>query len=628
MSIRRTASILPFLILFLASVDGGAVAARESPWTSVDRFRVRELFESRQFTKLATLFEEYRDASEKDPAREYELALAIGCVSFIDHPEDKPLLEEWVVAMPGHWAPLLARANYFIDAGWRARGANWSGMTSESKMVRMGNNFKLAQDDLNRIYRMQPALVEVIVQMLEITHSAGDQEMGRRLVQEALKIAPGHYRVRQKLMVTLTPRWGGSYEAMAAFIKETEPFYERNPRLRFLAGYPDWDRATWEPTLRAGDGEKIDLDANLDISIGYYKKALAFGEVNRFLNPLAKAYLQKKQYGDASPIIEKLLRDDPNESSTLFLRAELHSGLGRIEEALRDLEAGERIAYLKKSFHGETAPEELVPTRVRVSNRIAVEASKLQRSDKQKAIEGFTQALRVYMKNGYALRLRGMLLEETGKPAEAFADLKEAVESHPKDFHAHLAMDLFLVKQSRQKEIPEYWNRYIELVPGDDKAYLERGGAYFHLQDFEGSYRDARMACKLGNRGGCVQADRLSGRLRKGVAEQVDAEVAEAGNPSAGRPPVRTKLPGGKWAFRDSKGEVITPEPYDDAWDFKNGLARVKRDDKWGYIDERGKVVIPFRFAYCWDFEGDRAKVRLEDGTTQFIGRDGGKVEK
>jgi len=47
--------------------------------------------------------------------------------------------------------------------------------------------------------------------------------------------------------------------------------------------------------------------------------------------------------------------------------------------------------------------------------------------------------------------------------------------------------------------------------------------------------------------------------------------------------------------------EAIAPQ-YEDAQEFSEGLAAVKKDGKWGYIDETGKVVIPFQYDVAYVF--------------------------
>jgi nickel-dependent lactate racemase len=49
----------------------------------------------------------------------------------------------------------------------------------------------------------------------------------------------------------------------------------------------------------------------------------------------------------------------------------------------------------------------------------------------------------------------------------------------------------------------------------------------------------------------------------------------------------------GKYGFIDKTGKEIVPPKYDDAWDFQEGLARVKLNEKDFYIKvfPDGKVV-------------------------------------
>lgn len=47
--------------------------------------------------------------------------------------------------------------------------------------------------------------------------------------------------------------------------------------------------------------------------------------------------------------------------------------------------------------------------------------------------------------------------------------------------------------------------------------------------------------------------------------------------------------------------EYIAPQ-YEDARQFSDGLAAVKKNGKWGYIDYDNNVVIDFQYDYAWDF--------------------------
>lgn len=65
---------------------------------------------------------------------------------------------------------------------------------------------------------------------------------------------------------------------------------------------------------------------------------------------------------------------------------------------------------------------------------------------------------------------------------------------------------------------------------------------------------------------------------------------------------------GDGWIVIDSAGQVIGgDQTWQDARDFREGLAAVKKDDKWGFIDLSGKLVIPPAWKEVHDFHHGRA---------------------
>ena len=59
----------------------------------------------------------------------------------------------------------------------------------------------------------------------------------------------------------------------------------------------------------------------------------------------------------------------------------------------------------------------------------------------------------------------------------------------------------------------------------------------------------------------------------------------------------------GKWGFMKRSGEVYIEPQYEDARSFSNGAAAVKQNGKWGFINTDGEVVIDFMFDDAGYFE-------------------------
>lgn len=72
----------------------------------------------------------------------------------------------------------------------------------------------------------------------------------------------------------------------------------------------------------------------------------------------------------------------------------------------------------------------------------------------------------------------------------------------------------------------------------------------------------------------------------------------------------KTKRQDGKVVIINEKGEpFMLLSQYDDAGDFSEGLAWVKRNGKYGYVDITGKLVIDTLFTYASDFRSEYAYV-------------------
>lgn len=73
---------------------------------------------------------------------------------------------------------------------------------------------------------------------------------------------------------------------------------------------------------------------------------------------------------------------------------------------------------------------------------------------------------------------------------------------------------------------------------------------------------------------------------------------------------IRDPGPPCKFTYIDKSGRVITPERFDGARDFSEGLAPVSIGGLWGFIDKSGKVVIPPKFEDAEPFASGLSRIR------------------
>jgi tetratricopeptide (TPR) repeat protein len=75
-------------------------------------------------------------------------------------------------------------------------------------------------------------------------------------------------------------------------------------------------------------------------------------------------------------------------------------------------------------------------------------------------------------------------------------------------------VDWLLIKRNEYDQIISYWDEYIARHPDDSRAYLERGGTYYHKGDLREAVRNAKIAAGMGNAEAQQAYERFSRRLR------------------------------------------------------------------------------------------------------------------
>ena len=102
---------------------------------------------------------------------------------------------------------------------------------------------------------------------------------------------------------------------------------------------------------------------------------------------------------------------------------------------------------------------------------------------------------------------------QQGSLAEAQRDLEKAVQLNPRHFGSYQFLDWALAKQGKWGAVVEHWNQFLALEPNHAKAYLERGGTFYHKGDLKRAFQDAQKSCELGEPEACARSERLKQRI-------------------------------------------------------------------------------------------------------------------
>jgi S1-C subfamily serine protease len=111
------------------------------------------------------------------------------------------------------------------------------------------------------------------------------------------------------------------------------------------------------------------------------------------------------------------------------------------------------------------------------------------------------------------------------------------------------------------------------------------------------------------------------------VVKNVGVIAAEDYGFSEGVALARESGPGHQFGYVDLNGTFVIPPQFDDAEEFREGLAPVSIAHLWGFISHDGKFAINPSFKWASSFRRGRAAVCTDDGQLRFVDRTGSLVK-
>jgi tetratricopeptide (TPR) repeat protein len=177
--------------------------------------------------------------------------------------------------------------------------------------------FTRASADFYFGMRLDPRSIVPYDGLMDIAMNEPDHAMGRLLLDRGLKLQPYSFILRVSYMWSLLPRWGGSYAAMEEFAKESAPFAARNPRIKALAGYEDWDR-----------GRVLEEKKDYPRAEAAYTRALGSGDASQFRFERGDFYWRRDKYREALEDLNRALLQRPQDERGLYERSKVAYHLG------------------------------------------------------------------------------------------------------------------------------------------------------------------------------------------------------------------------------------------------------------------------------------------------------------
>ena len=431
-----------------------------------DTLRVRKLFENEAFAELNDVLADSLQAVKKDIASESQFR-EVYQVFQHDAPAWEALFDRWISQYPQQYQGYLARATYLVHRGWEARGGAYINETPQENIDRMVAFMDRAQSDLSRALSLEDGALWAYCLRINIAKSGGHYPDALRTLEQATKRYPATYLARKYYIETLDPKWGGSPLSMISFANSAQHHVATNPRLRRLVSYAYYEA-----------GRMAYINKDYSEAREFLSMAIDKGGRPRSYFVRGKSYARQGEHEKALSDFNAAINQNKEDGDYYYWRAKSFSAVKRYDESLMDIQR----AYALK-------PDDKWINKFRVKLMSYTAMPDIPTVDGSNSSSGSPESLFRQAKE----------LIESNQPEQAKVVLDRAIEMRPGEFRYYQLVDYALFKQGKTREILDYWEVYLTIKPNDHRAYLERSGTYYHLQNFDAAKTDAKRAMDLGN---------------------------------------------------------------------------------------------------------------------------------
>ncbi len=129
-----------------------------------------------------------------------------------------------------------ARGIYKSAAGFRVRGGQYISKVPEESIEKMVELHQQAQRDLKVAVMKDSRIMPAYYYLLKISYNSRLELTPKTVLEWAEEHHLKSYYLRFTYMVSLMPKWGGSYGQMQEFAKNAQQYVDLNPRIWSLQG--------------------------------------------------------------------------------------------------------------------------------------------------------------------------------------------------------------------------------------------------------------------------------------------------------------------------------------------------------------------------------------------------------
>jgi TonB family protein len=165
--------------------------------------------------------------------------------AFDDSDEAARVTSLWVEKAPESPFANAARGAHLHALAGRVRGTKVMLETPRENVNRMTDIVAVGYRFVSKAVRLEPRLISAHVTAIQLAMLDGDSDLLEEAVEHARALDPACRYVAMSRMAAISPRWGGSVDAMYAYAAELEPLVAARPLVAIPQVYPQYDLSTY-----------------------------------------------------------------------------------------------------------------------------------------------------------------------------------------------------------------------------------------------------------------------------------------------------------------------------------------------------------------------------------------------
>lgn len=254
------------------------------------------------FAAVESSIQVFQKRWKNDPSMEHEFHMRF---MLLDGKDANLLyqLNQWVFQRKTAIA-FAARGWYLANRGAHLRGSLSNANTPKLNMEMMFKVHQRARTDFEKAIELDPSLTPAYTGLLEVAKFTPSLQIDKPAVlTKIISIQPMCLEPRRAYAQSLSPRWGGTFEAMKAYTDTLDTAAEANPLIWSLKGQAYFENAKLRPK---GETKPILNDI---------AEALKYSESSQYYEYRALTYIYKRDFQAAATELENCIRSEASNKS-------------------------------------------------------------------------------------------------------------------------------------------------------------------------------------------------------------------------------------------------------------------------------------------------------------------------